>query len=63
MIELHKGHGPTLYKDFQKAMAVALVFVLLSGAWLGVSSKGLRIKAATTIGAGLLVYLGLVFLA
>ena len=63
MIELHKGHGPGLYKDFQKVMAVALLFILLSGAWLGLSSVGLRTKTAVTIGSGLLVFLGLVLFA
>lgn len=62
MIELHKGHGPLLFKDFQKFMAVALLFILLSGAWLGLSSKGLRTKTMATMGGGLVVFLGLVFL-
>ena len=62
MIELHKGHGPVLFKEFQKIMAAALLFVLLSGAWLGLSSKGLRNKTVTTMGGGLLVFLGLVLL-
>ena len=42
LVELHKGHGPQLYKTLQKAMAAGLVFVLLSGIWLGISSRALR---------------------
>ncbi|MFT4711668.1 MAG: hypothetical protein ACJAVI_000126 [Candidatus Azotimanducaceae bacterium] len=63
LIELHKGHGPRLFKDFQKVMAVALLFVLLSGAWLGLSSTGLRTKTAVTVSSGLIVFLALVLFA
>ena len=63
MIELHKGHGPQLFKEFQKVMAAALLFVLLSGAWLGLASTGLRRSTIASVGGGLLVFLGLVFLA
>jgi len=62
LIELHKGHGPLLFKDFQKVMAVALLFVLLSGAWLGLSSVGLRNTTMVTIGGGLVLFLWLAFL-
>lgn len=62
MIELHKGHGPVLFKEFQKFMAAALLFVLLSGTWLGLSSKGLRNKTFATMGGGLLAFLTLAFL-
>jgi hypothetical protein len=42
LIELHKGHGPRIFKTFQKLIAVGLLFVVLSGFWLGVSALGLR---------------------
>jgi hypothetical protein len=51
LIELHKGHGPTTFKTFQKAFAVGLIFIILSGLWLGVSAARLRrstLLAATT---------------
>jgi len=57
LVELHKGHGPLLYKDFQKVMAIALLFVLLSGAWLGLSAAGLRSMTAVTMFSGLAVTL------
>ena len=57
LVELHKGHGPTLFKDFQKVMALALLFVLLSGAWLGISSPTLRNMTAATVGSGLIITL------
>lgn len=62
LVELHKGHGPLLFKDLQKLMAIGLLIVLLSGFWLGASSAGLRIPTLLTTAAGLLVFLGLGFI-
>ena len=56
MIELHMGHGPLLFKDLQKVMAVGLVLVLISGLWLGLSAVNLRQATALTSGAGLAVF-------
>lgn len=61
LVELHKGHGPQLFKIFQQFMAVGLVFVLLTGLWLGISSKGLRVQTAVSAGAGMLVFVLLAF--
>ena len=60
MIELHKGHGPTVFKTFQKAFAIGLVFIIFSGLWLGLHlghslSKPLFQKITT----GLLVLLAI----
>ena len=55
--ELHKGHGPLFFKDLQKLMAVGLLIVLLSGFWLGASSRALRVPTLLTSIAGLLVFL------
>jgi hypothetical protein len=63
LVELHKGHGPLLFKDLQKLMALGLLIVLLSGFWLGASSAGLRVPTLLTTLAGLLVFLGLGFIA
>ncbi len=60
MIELHKGHGPLLFKDFQKVLAVGLLFIVISGMWLGVSSTGLRKKSLLTSGLGLLIFVALI---
>lgn len=53
MIELHKGHGPSSFKTFQKFFALALVLVMISGFWLGVLNAGLRKTTllAASIGA------------
>ncbi len=61
LIELHKGHGPLLFKDFQKFLSVGLMVIVLSGFWLGLTSPGLRFQSVGLAGAGLLVFLMLAF--
>ena len=56
MVELHKGHGPLLFKDLQKLMALGLLTILLSGFWLGLSSKALRIPTIVTSLLGTIVF-------
>lgn len=56
MMELHKGHGPTIFKTFQKVFAVALMFIILSGLWLGISAVRLRKVTLLTAAAGTLVF-------
>ncbi len=53
LVELHKGHGPLLFKDFQKVMAVGLLFIVLSGLWLGLSSERMRSRTAAILALGL----------
>ena len=62
LVELHKGHGPLLFKDLQKVMALGLLIILLSGFWLGASSARLRIPTLLTAAAGLFVFLALGFM-
>ena len=52
LVELHKGHGPRLFKTAQKFMAGGLLLVLLTGAWLGLSSRILRTRTSIMIGIG-----------
>lgn len=61
MVELHKGHGPTAFKTFQKAFAIGLVFIILSGLWLGISAARLRRSTLLTATAGTLVFALLLF--
>jgi len=56
MVELHKGHGPTLFKTFQKAFALGLVLIILTGLWLGISAARLRKSTLLTAGAGAAVF-------
>jgi uncharacterized iron-regulated membrane protein len=57
MIELHKGHGPTAFKTFQKFFSAGLVAIVGSGLWLGLSAAGLRRRTLSTSLAGTAVFL------
>lgn len=61
MIELHKGHGPAAFKTFQKAFAVGLIFIILSGLWLGISAARLRRSTLLTATAGAVIFALLLF--
>ena len=56
MIELHMGHGPTAYKTYQKVFAAGMLFIILTGLWLGLSSARLRFSTAMISGAGVLLF-------
>ena len=56
MIELHMGHGPTAFKTFQKAFALGLIFIIVSGLWLGLAADRLRRSTSLTVAAGTLVF-------
>jgi hypothetical protein len=60
MVELHKGHGPTAFKTFQKVFAIGLLFIVGSGLWLGLSAAGLRRRTLLTTLAGSALFLVLV---
>lgn len=60
MIELHMGHGPSAYKTYQQFFAAGMLFVMLSGLWLGLSSDRLRMTTLITSGSGLLLFAVLV---
>ena len=57
MIELHMGHGPTAYKRYQQVFAAGMLFIMLSGLWLGLSSARLRLSTALISGSGLITFL------
>ncbi|NVJ61182.1 MAG: PepSY-associated TM helix domain-containing protein [Gammaproteobacteria bacterium] len=54
IIELHKGHGPLWFRYFQHFMAVGLLFIVLSGFYLGITSPVLKKPTWTVTGAGLI---------
>lgn len=56
MIELHMGHGPSAFKTFQKLFAAGLIFVIVSGLWLGLSSAQLRRSTSVTLAAGAILF-------
>ena len=60
VVELHKGHGPTWFKTFQKLAAFGLAFILISGLWIAMMTPPLRKMAITLTSAGFVVWLILV---
>lgn len=58
LIELHKGHGPTLFKLYQKSCAVGLILVLLSGVYMGLANRSLRTKTLISLLLGLGIFVG-----
>ncbi len=52
MMELHMGHGPLAFKTFQKVFAVGMVFIIVSGLWLGLSAERLRMRTLAAAGSG-----------
>lgn len=58
--ELHFGHGPSYYREFQKIFAAGMLFIILSGLWLGLSSDRLRRNTLISAGAGVAVFFALV---
>jgi len=62
MIELHKGHGPSLFKLYQKLVAILLIGVVLGGVLVGLLSQAYRGKtiASLVIGTVLFLFLALI---
>lgn len=57
MMELHKGHGPRLFKIFEMVFGVGLILVALSGFLVGWFVPAYRIKILSSFGLGLAVFL------
>jgi hypothetical protein len=57
MMELHMGHGPGAFKNFQKVFAAGLIFIIMSGLWLGLSSSRLRARTLGAAGLGAAAFL------
>ncbi len=63
MMELHKGHGPKLFKTYQKLVALALLAVVFGGFLVGLLAKAYRMKIIFSSVTGLGVFLMLALLA
>lgn len=57
LMELHKGHGPSLFKWLEKLFAIALVLIMASGLYLGLQSPMLKNKTLVLSGAGLALFI------
>ena len=60
LMSFHKGNGPKLYKIYQKIFVYGLFFVLVSGLWLGLTSKALKSKTIIVFIIGCLFYILLI---
>lgn len=63
MIELHKGHGPQLFKLYQKFVALLLIGVVLGGVLVGLLSKTYRSKTVISLGIGAVIFVVLALIA
>jgi len=56
MMELHMGHGPNSYRIYQQIFAAGMLFIIVSGLWLGLSSPRLKKPTAVAAGGGFLLF-------
>lgn len=61
LMELHKGHGPQLFKTYQKLVALGLMVVVLGGLVVGILAPVYRRKTLIACGIGLLGFVLLGF--
>ncbi len=57
MMELHKGHGPQLFKSYQKLVALLLLLVVFGGILVGLMAKAYRRQTVTAVVAGVAVFI------
>ena len=62
MIELHKGHGPSAFKLYQKVVAVALIGVVLGGVLVGLLAPVWRRTTIASVAVGTVVFAALALL-
>jgi hypothetical protein len=62
MMELHKGHGPQIFKSYQKFVALLLLGVVLGGILVGLLAKTYRRQTtiAVTVGVVLFILVGFI---
>ena len=56
MIELHKGHGPSLFKLYQKAVALGLIGVVFGGVFVGLLARAYRRKTISPLAIGTILF-------
>lgn len=57
MMELHKGHGPQLFKSYQKLVALLLLGVVLGGILVGLLAKAYRRQTIAAVILGILSFI------
>lgn len=62
MMELHKGHGPTAFKFYQKLMALGLLIVVIGGFIVGILARNYRPLTLGSFAVGAVVIFSLALL-
>lgn len=63
MMELHSGHGPKLFKLYQKLVALALLFVVFGGVIVGLLARNYRRKTIMSLAVGTTLFFVVALLA
>ena len=61
IMELHKGHGPQLFKTYQKFVALFLLGVILGGILVGLLAKAYRRQTSIAVVVGTVIFVVLGF--
>ncbi len=61
MMELHKGHGPALFKTYQLIAGIALFLVIVGGLVVGLMARPYRRKTLVSLALGTIAFLALGF--
>ncbi|MEP3653778.1 MAG: hypothetical protein ABJO36_02680 [Litorimonas sp.] len=61
LMELHMGHGPQLFKSYQKLVALLLLGVVLGGILVGLMAKAYRRQTVIALVLGTVVFVWLGF--
>jgi len=56
MMELHKGHGPQIFKSYQKLVALLLLAVVFGGILVGLMAKAYRRQTVVAVAIGMVVF-------
>lgn len=57
MMELHKGHGPKIFKSYQKLVALLLLGVVFGGILVGLLAKAYRRQTVIAVVLGFIVFI------
>ncbi|MEO9599489.1 hypothetical protein [Parasphingorhabdus sp.] len=59
MMELHKGHGPAIFKTYQLIAGIALFLVIVGGLVVGLLAKAYRRKTLVSLALGTVAFVAL----
>lgn len=61
LMELHKGHGPSWFKLYQKLVALGLIAVVFGGVLVGLMAKAYRRQTTLAVVLGSFIFIFLAF--